>query len=831
MIRGLVLASGASALVFQTLWVRTLGLVVGIEVQATAVVVCSFFAGLALGSRWLGARVDGSARPLRFYAALELSSGILGVLATLLLATSSAWFVALRAIAGPFAWLPWLLVMIAPATLMGGTLPALLRFARPAQTELGKDAGLLYAANTAGAILGVLATPFLLLPWFGVRGAAMAAGLANLVVAAIAWRLDARVGENPAPAPEARSGETEPSREPAGSGARAERLVLLLYAVTGGVALGLEILWTQAIVQFLSTRAFAFAVVLATYLTGLALGSYAYGRVGQRGKASFTAFGLLVAFAGMTSVLGLALLGPWLSTAQAALGKAVLSITGSRMTMMCARFALASTVLVLLPTLFLGAAYPAAMRLVAKASTIGRDSGRVAALNTAGGIAGSLLAGFVLLPALGLVRAVCLLGSLLAAVGWVAVSSGDASRRMRALSFSVLAASLAGLLLLPRDELARLLREEHAGDLISYEEAASGTVAVIEQRATRGAFRRLYIQGVSNTGDAMPSLRYMRLQALLPLFAAPAAPKSALVIGLGTGITCGTLAIWDSLQRRVCVELSPAVVRAASLFAGNFEVTHDPRFEIRVADGRHALLASRERYDVITLEPPPPAASGVVNLYAREFYQLARSRLSEGGLLAQWWPLATQNDEDSRSLVQSMIEVFPHVSLFTTELHEMLLLGSMRPLSFELRRLRSNFDALPVRRALTEVGIPSVEALLATYVSDRGGLEAYVDGAPPVTDDDPRIEYAPWVRPGELTRVLPKLLERAILPQLEGDDAALTATQIESQRQTLYDFYLAGVAATEGDRATLAQALGYVGPALHDNPYFEWFVSQPALAP
>src|SRR6478736_3675528 len=823
---GLLFVSGLSALVVQTVWVRALGLIVGVEVQATSVVLCSFFAGLALGGSWLGARVDRSPRPLRFYAALELASGVLGVAATLALSASASWFVTLRAALGPLAWLPWLLGMMVPATLMGATLPALLRVARPSQAKLGSDAGLLYAANTAGAIAGVLATPFVFLPCFGVRGTAFAAGIANIAVAAIAWQLEVRV-----------TADTKRPIEPQSTAATvtaehspAARQVLVLYAISGGVAFGLEILWTQAIVQFLSTRAYAFAIVLSTYLMGITLGSYSYRRVVDQPKRRWADFGLLIVGAGVTSMLGLVVLGPWLSSAQIALGKAVFSATDSRMAMMCARFALASATLLLVPTFCLGAAYPAAMRLAASASTVARDSGRLAALNTVGGIVGSLLAGFVLLPALGIVRSLCALGALLACVGLVAVVIGECSRRTRTLAIGFVATSLAGLLLVPGDKLARLLREERGGELVFYEEAASGSVAVIEQRAPGGPFRRLYIQGVSNTGDAMASLRYMRLQALLPLFAAPAAPQSALVIGLGTGITCGALATWDTLQRRVCVELSPAVLRAAPSFRGNFDVTRDPRFELRVADGRHALLAVNERYDVITLEPPPPAAAGVVNLYAREFYELSRSRLSEAGVLAQWWPLATQNDEDSRSLVQSMLQVFPHVSLFTTELHEMLLLGSVRPLRFDLERLSASFEAPLVKRALTEVGVASVDELLATYVTDRGGLEAYAAGAPPVTDDDPRIEYAPWVRSGELTRVLPKLLERAILPPLHQGGADWAARH-EAKRQELYDFYLAGVSAMTGDRATWAEALHDVGPALRDNVYFDWFVHQGAHVP
>ena len=173
----------------------------------------------------------------------------------------------------------------------------------------------------------------------------------------------------------------------------------------------------------------------------------------------------------------------------------------------------------------------------------------------------------------------------------------------------------------------------------------------------------------------------MRLQALLPLMIHRGEPRSALVIGLGTGITAGGLLCYPGLDRRVCAELLPAVVRAASQFSGNHGVTADPRMTLRLSDGRRELLRSSETYDLITLEPPPPSNAGVVNLYSRDFYVLAASRLNPDGLVAQWLPLATQTNADTRSLVRSFLDAFPQATLWTTELHEMLLVGSLAPSS------------------------------------------------------------------------------------------------------------------------------------------------------
>jgi hypothetical protein len=263
------------------------------------------------------------------------------------------------------------------------------------------------------------------------------------------------------------------------------------------------------------------------------------------------------------------------------------------------------------------------------------------------------------------------------------------------------------------------------------------------------------------------------------------------------------------------------VVSAASRFAGNYGAATDRRLEIRLRDGRRELLRSAERYDLITLEPPPPSAAGVVNLYSSEFYALAAARLTPGGLLAQWWPLATQNDEDSRSLVRSFLDRFPYASLWTTELHEMLLIGSDRPFELDAARVRARFDGPAA--ALREIGVSSPAALLATWVTDRAGLERYAAGAPPVTDDRPRIEYASWVRPGEITRVLPRLLALATEPALISADAAVLAA-VREERDRLWRFYRAGLDSYARDMERATRELRRVLAEDAGNPYYRWFL-------
>ncbi len=809
----LLFLSGAAGLVYQVLWIKQLSLVVGVEVHAVATGISAFFAGLAFGGLLFGRWADRLQRPLRLYVFLELAVASLGLGATLGLAHAAGPFARLEANAGLLAWaLPFALVGV-PALLMGGTLPVLVRAQAPVTGQLAEAGGRLYAANTAGAIAGTLLAAFVLLPRLGVTGSACAAASLNLLAALGAWLTRRRDERLPSRA-----------RAQAAPHSAQARLAVGLYCIAGGVALGYEVVWSQSIVPFMSTRAFAFAVVLATYLTGLLVGSWLYARRAERIRDPWGLFGLLVAVAGLLALLQLAGLGRWLVLVQTQAELLALQLTGSELVGMCARFAVAALCMVFLPTTLLGAAFPLALRLVVDSGHVGRDVGTVVALNTLGGIAGVLLTGFVLVPQLGLVRALGVLAGVAALVGLVAVWRGLGVRRPAALAVGLVAlATLLTALLTSPQRLAELLPGARNGQLTYYHEGKGGTVAVVTQGRAGQTFSRLYIQGVSNTGDAMPSLRYMRLQALLPLLIHSGEPRSALVIGFGTGITAGAMLRYPGLERPVVAELLPEVLEAAPRFQGNYAAVNDPRLDIRLRDGRRELLRSEQRYDLITLEPPPPSAAGVVNLYSRDFYQLAAARLQPGGLVAQWLPLPTQNDEESRSLVRSFIDVFPHATLWTTEFHEMLLIGSLQPMPLDVPRIRQRLAQGPVAEALAEVGIDSPQALLATWITDRTGLERYAADALPVTDDQPRIEYAPWVRPREITRVLPAFLALRHAPALQGAEAAF-ASAVNDQWRTLARFYSLSLHAYNGNRQAWAQEARELARSDGDNPYYRWFL-------
>lgn len=808
----LLFASGFSALVFQVIWVRQLSLIVGVDVYAVTAGVSAFMAGLAIGGMWLGRFIDRSLNPFRFYALIEAGVAICGIAVTVAFSHYAGPFAILENFSPSLAWASIFAFIGLPAILMGGTLPSLIRSVTAASRDIGLKGGNLYAANTAGAVAGTLAAAFLLIPNLGVSGTAYAAATFSLVAALGAFVLGQLNSTSP----------NIPSKVVSRPMSGDSRLALGLYAVAGGVALGYEVIWTQSLVQFMSTRTFAFAIVLATYLSGLAIGSALAAKWIDRTSNAWNVFGLLIAGAGLVALLGVVFLGSWIISAQSIAEYWAIQLSGNQLAGMSARFATAAIIIVLPPTLLLGAAYPAVLKLVVADGHVGRGVGLIGAWNTFGSIMGTAITGFFLIPDFGFVGSLGILAVAAAAIGLIAIyRNGGATHWHRGAAIMMCGIALMLALFTPSNRFATLLPGAQNGTLVFYEEGLGATVAVVEQGRDR-KFRRLYIQGVSNTGDSLPSQRYMRLQALLPLIIMQKQPQTAMVVGLGTGITAGALLAYTGLDHRVAAELLPSVKRASTTFSGNYYAASAPRLDIRLRDGRRELLASGDAYDLVTLEPPPPSAAGVASLYSTDFYHLAATRLRPGGMVAQWLPLPTQNEEDTRSLVRSFLDVFPYATLWTTELHEMMLVGSFEPIKLDTVRMNARFEQPEVRLALQEVGINSLAGLMATWVTDRAGLETFAGDAPAVTDDRPRIEYASWVRPDTFPVVLPMLMDLVSDPPLENADGEFR-TAMQTEREVLHLFYRVGLAAYSGDREGWQRSAAKLNGRMDGNAYYAWF--------
>jgi spermidine synthase len=737
---GIFLLSGATSLVYQILWVRVLSLTLGSTVFAISLVISAFMAGLALGSAWLGRRADARGGALRTYAWLELGIGVaalvlpvlFGLLARAAAAPDSALgdLVSSRA----FAFVASFLLLLVPTTLMGGTLPVLSRYVAAFSLPRGLSIGALYTANTVGAIVGTAITGFVLIRVLGIQQATLVAAVGNILVFGLALFLAGRWPDPPLVA----EGDADlPTGDVAPDDIALLGPITIVYALNGFTGLALEVLWTRAIVLFSANTIYAFTVILTTFLVGIAVGSAVMSAVVPRLRRVGPLIGGLQC--AMAIVVGVT---PFLLR-RFGVDLVAGSVDGTPATWLAeslGRAYLVAALFMLPPTLLMGATFPLVARVVAGAtSRVGRAVGRIYALNTVGAVAGSLLAGFVVLPWLGIQ------GSILA----FALVAGLAGLFLviRARSRGWIAAGAVGtvgvgLLLVASPNHFRILLEEALDHRFTfYEEGIETTVAVYDsERAARP------VLVINNTALDDRGVVH-KLLVHLPMMVVPD-PQRALVLGFGVGISNESLAS-HNIAVNDCVEISPSVMNAAPFFAslnGNIAHRGDPSFTVHVEDGRKFLLAADEPYDLIVLDANSGNLrnAGVGKLYTRDFFELCRSRLAEDGMVTLYVSPNGTLDEFTM-ITRTFLEVFEHTTLWVDRPfgQTCVLMGGLEPLRIDLDRYLERFEDPQVVLDLAVFDLDQPGALLACFVAGSEVLDVFTEGGAVNTDDHPVMEFFP----------------------------------------------------------------------------------------
>jgi spermidine synthase len=709
--------SGASALVYQVLWMRLLALVFGVTVYAATAVLASFMAGLALGS-WLGGRVaERATSPLRLFGLVEIGIGVLGFASQPLLASLTPVYMALQ------AWLPAavltqslarftgsFLVLVGVTTLMGMTLPLVLKAASGQPEKLGARIAILYGANTAGAVAGALLAGFYLIGSHGIAASFKWAALTNLLIGATAMLLSPRTAT-----PAARIAPPAPPAAAPGL----PRIAVTVFALSGFAALALEVVWFRILVYFVPATTYAFSTMLGAVLLGLAGGSFAATPLLVRRDRLLARLALLhlataVSVPLAATLLVLAYRAGWHTTADVHV-----------------------SVLIAFPPAFLmGMGYPMGLRGWAAAGHAqhGLDAQRVGNLNSAnliGGIAGAVAGAFVVLPWLGTRAGLCALASVYLMTCFLLLR--EFAPRLRApIAAGALCAFAAAALSVPNLVDAATGRRYGAGErLFWWKEGAQTTAAV---RITPAGRRLLYLDGLHQASDAREVVLTHRLIGHLPMALHPN-PARAIVIGLGGGVTPG--AVSQHATSVDLVELSSSVVGGAAWFSHvNFDVLHQPNVRLRIDDGRNFLMSRAGYYDVITADLIQPEHAGAGNLYSREYFRLVRRALAPGGLALQW--IGRRPEHEYKLILRTFLEVFPETTLWADG-H--LLVGALGPLSIQRDAFERQLEHPPARQALEEIGLGSFEQLLNLYVTGPRELRAFAGPGPILTDDRPLVEY------------------------------------------------------------------------------------------
>lgn len=823
--------SGAVALGYEILWTRQLLNLFGSTTTATASMLAAFMAGMALGAG-LAARASPSLRhPLRTYAMIEGGlalyglgiSGVIDFASTLFPAGHVVWAdvfdatLALRAIGHS-------IVLLLPTALMGAALPVLAKALQIRGAVRPRHLATLYGMNTLGGAAGVFGTGFGLLPAVGATHSQIALSALAFIIAGTALAVDAGLGAMPRI--DRAFERNQPDVAASGVGPFHLRLAIVL---SGVAALGYEVIWTRILVLVMGSSVYAFTMMLGTYILGLAAGGFWIGRYIDRLWSPVTVLQHLQFAIAATSLLGIWLFGHLPTIALAGLS----SFGTTPLEIALVNFGVAA-LMVFAPTFLIGAALPVAARSLQRGPPErGRELGTAFGWAALGHVGGILITAAVLIPAIGLQNGILALAAANVAAG-LAFLVGQADRaRGNMLAVAVVVVSLGtAAWLTPRwnatlmtsgvyrqapaylnllgswEGLARAFARYKT---LFYGEGSEAVVSVFETPTLSG--RRHIVLAIDGKVDASTGadMSTQVLSGHLPMLYRPAA-KRALVIGLASGVTVGSL-LKHPVEQIDVVEIESKVVQASKEFdTFSGAPLKDPRVNVVVEDGRHYLRTTQAAYDVIVSEPSNPWLSSSARLFTREFFLLARHRLVADGVLVQWIPLYGLSQVQFAALLRTLTGVFPNVVLFHVSSSDLVAVASRTPLEFSFKGLQKVFAQQSVKDDLQRVGIGSVEALAARWIADSAALAATLGPGPLNTDDNGLLEFgSPWYvlqdtrsenlafleRVGESSSVPPALVRE--LAELDADRAVFLRIANQYLKQGL--LRLAGALADALDRS------------------------------
>ncbi|MEO8681565.1 MAG: fused MFS/spermidine synthase [Vicinamibacterales bacterium] len=736
----LFFAGGCAALIYELVWFYLVELVVGASSISIAVLLASFMGGMAIGSALLPRVVSPARHPLRVIAALELGIGAIGLLMPFAMPLVQAGYVALAGFGHASVLLRALvcaLVMLPPTMLMGATLPAIARWAGTSRTG-SSTVGFLYMANIAGAAFGTVLAGFYLLRVYDTVIASLVAVGFNALAASIAWWIASRYGHT------ARAESMSVSIPAAGS--RLPVPVYIVAGLSGLTALGAEVVWTRQLSLLFGASVYNFSLILAVFLVGLGLGSFAGATIAKRTSNPSRALGvcqlllvLAIAFGAMAIV---DVLPQWRATA------AFLPQVRASIPLTFAYDAARCAFAFLPATLLWGASFPLAVAAAATGRNATRSVSRVNAINTLGSLVGALGFTLVGIPYLGSQRAQQAL-AVFAAISSATLLLWTPRRPNapgKATPYVVVAALLAvtgmAMAMVPAVP-GRLIAFGRSVDswptIKQFLYLKEGAVASIAVTVNTSGAKQFHIAGKVEASDMDIDMRLERMLGHVPALAHPH-PRKILIVGNGAGVTAGALAVHPEVERIVICEIERMVPPSARQFFGkeNHHVLDDLRTQVVFDDARHFLMTTKEKFDIITSDPIHPWVRGAATLYSLEYLQLVRDHLEPGGIVTQWIPLYETNVRSVKSELGTFARVFPDTTLWNPDLleegYDLVAMGRLTPATLDEAVIQQRLDESPaVRQSLSEVTLTTAGALLSTYAGRA-------------------VDLAPWLADAEINR-------------------------------------------------------------------------------
>ena len=729
--------SGLAGLIYQVVWTRYLGLLTGHTSYAIVAVLVAFMGGLALGNAWLGQVADRLRRPLAFYGWIEVVIGIYALAFPSIFEIAYGAYIGMaKGVGGGsmallLKFLVALVLLLVPTVLMGGTLPVLTRMITHSLGEIRNRVSTLYFINSLGAVVGVGAAEFWLIPVMGLKMSVFYGAGINLLVGVIALLASGYVREEKNTAPAAADKPKATESEETFS-ARDIRLATVGIAVSGGVAMLYEIAWTRLLALTMGSTSAAFAIMLMTFILGIAIGAWIVGRL-RNIRDSLHWFAWMEIGVGASVILMMFLYSqlPYQFINVAF----ILNRSAESYPLFQLIQGTFSFGVMIIPTIILGMTLPLVSRIsTAEVTRTGRSVGLVFSFNTIGAVLGTLITGLWAMPALGLARTFALGTGLNIAIG-IVILYRNATPAQRKLVPMVLPGVVLWMILaqsLFHKEWSALttigayryrvnppsfkaFKDTALQYQMVYHRDGAGSTVTVRTGGNNPHNIFLSVNGkadASNGADLINQLLPAHVPAMLHRN-----PESALVIGFGSGATSGALLTHPTIRSVESVEISPEVVVAARYFESiNEGVLDDERNRIHIDDAKSFLSVNANKYDIITSQPSNPWMAGVPGLYTLEFYQQCADHLNEGGLMCQWLQLYDVGDDAVDTILATFTRIFPHTSVWATDTGNLLLVGSAKPQQPDLDKFLDRFSNPRIRSSLAKARISRPATLLALQI-------------------------------------------------------------------------------------------------------------------
>ncbi len=747
--------SGASALIFELLWFKLAGLTFGNSVWATALVLSGFMGGLALGSGWVAFKGHRIEQPLRFYALLEVTIAVFGFFLVLIFPRLTQTFLpAYRVLShhpfllNSFRTIAAFILLVLPAGAMGATLPLLVKALYKKTPSFGQVLGVLYGWNTFGAVAGVLGGELFLIKFFGLRGAGLMAACLNLTAASIVFIIYKKQKNTQAATTTPIAGKFIFSRV----------IIRVLGAsfFSGFILLALEVIWFRFLVLFFIATSLNFSIMLTMVLLGISAGGLIAGKLYRRYPDAHRFLVPVLAFNGILIIL---LYTNFNSVYYASLG------LGNNLQLVLAALFLIFPVSFISGTIFIMLGKKLHEQIPLETSA----SGFLTVANTTGGMVGSLVAGMVLIPYLGIEKSFFAL-----ALGYGVVISLLYSRQKQensprtkvSLDGLLIGTFLLCLVIFPFGFMhSKYLRIPVAPFLAGGEklmvirEGLTETIQYLQKDIfNKSYYHRLVTNSHSMSSTGLKPKRYMKLFVYLPTAIHPGV-EDALLICFGCGSTAKALTDTKSLKNIEIVDISRDIIKESQVvFPDPREnPVYDPRVKNHVEDGRFFLLTRERKFDLITAEPPPPSDSGIVNLYTQEYFQLIYDRLKEGGVVTYWLPVYQLSVAESKSILKGFCNVFKESSLWKGSGYEWMMVGVKNPQkAVSVARFSRQWVDPVVAAEMQALGFASPEQLGAFFIADGPRLQEWISASLPLIDNYPqRLSSDVKIRPdGEYLRFM-----------------------------------------------------------------------------